>query len=91
MIDRYSREEMRTLWGDQARFESWLEVELAVCEVLTEQGIIPEPDMEIIRDKAGFDLARIDAIEAEVKHDVIAFLTSVAEKVAPRPGSSISD
>ena len=83
MIKRYSREEMRSLWEDEAKFESWLEVELAVCEVLTAQGMIPEPDMAEIRQKAGFDLARIDAIEAEVKHDVIAFLTSVAEKVGP--------
>ncbi len=81
MIERYSREEMRSLWEDEARFKSWLEVELAVCEVLAEQGMIPAPDLQAIREKAGFDLARIDAIEAEVHHDVIAFLTSVAEKV----------
>ncbi len=83
MIERYSRPEMRKLWGDEARFQSWLQVELAACEVLAQEGTIPEEDMKRIREKAGFDLARIDAIEAEVKHDVIAFLTSVAEKVGP--------
>ncbi|MBD3866614.1 MAG: adenylosuccinate lyase [Acidobacteria bacterium] len=83
MIERYSREEMKTLWEDQARFQSWLDVELAACEVLTTEGVVPEEDMETIRNKAGFDLARIDEIETEVKHDVIAFLTSVAEKVGP--------
>jgi adenylosuccinate lyase len=83
MIERYSREEMKTLWGDEARFRSWLDVELAACEVLTREGLVPQGDMEIIREKADFDLARIDEIEREVKHDVIAFLTSVAEKVGP--------
>jgi len=83
MIERYSRPEMRDLWSDEARFRSWLDVELAASEVLTEEGFVPREDMAIIRDKADFDLARIDEIEAEVKHDVIAFLTSVAEKVGP--------
>ncbi len=81
MIERYTREEMGTLWTDEARFRAWLEVELAVCEVLTERGIVPAADMAVIREKASFDLSRIAAIEAEVRHDVIAFLSSVAEKV----------
>lgn len=83
MIERYTRPEMGRIWTEQARLESWLEVELAVCEVLTEQGIIPADDMETIRERAAFDEARIAEIEAEVGHDVIAFLTSVAEKVGP--------
>jgi adenylosuccinate lyase len=74
---------MGDLWGEQAKFQSWLEVELAVCEVLTEAGVIPAGDMAVIREKAAFDLARIDEIEATVGHDVIAFLTSVAEKIGP--------
>jgi adenylosuccinate lyase len=74
---------MGGLWSEQAKFESWLEVELAVCEVLTEQGVIPAEEMAVIREKADFDLERIDEIEATVGHDVIAFLTSVAEKVGP--------
>jgi len=74
---------MGKLWGDEARFRSWLEMELAVCETLTSQQIIPEAAMKVIREKADFDLARIDEIEATVGHDVIAFLTSIAEKVGP--------
>jgi adenylosuccinate lyase len=72
---------MRDLWNDEARCQSWLDVELAVCEALTTRGIIPEADMQQIRDKAGFDLARIDEIERTVGHDVIAFVSSVAEKI----------
>jgi len=74
---------MGRLWSRHAQFESWLEVELAVCEVLAEAGRIPPEDMRAIRDRAAFDVARIDEIEATVKHDVIAFLTSVAERVGP--------
>ncbi len=83
MIARYTRPEMGQLWSEQAKFDSWLEVELAACEVLATRGLIPAEDLETIRDRAGFDLERIEQIEAEVKHDVIAFLTSVAEKVGP--------
>ena len=83
MIERYTRPEMGQLWSEQAKFDSWLEVELAACEVLATRGLIPAEDLETIRDRAGFDLERIEQIEAEVKHDVIAFLTSVAEKVGP--------
>jgi adenylosuccinate lyase len=74
---------MGRLWGEQAKFESWLEVEIAVSEVLCTHGMVPEADMAVIRQKAAFDIARIDEIEATVGHDVIAFLTSVAEKVGP--------
>jgi adenylosuccinate lyase len=83
VIERYTREEMGSLWSEQAKFASWLEVELAVCEVLTARGVVPEADMAVIRDKAAFDIRRIDEIEATVGHDVIAFLTSVAERVGP--------
>ena len=83
MIERYTRPEMGRIWTEQAKFESWLEVELATCEVLASQGRIPTEEMEQIRSRAGFDIARIDEIEATVGHDVIAFLTSVAEKVGP--------
>jgi len=81
MIERYTRPEMGSLWTDEARYRTWLEVELAVCEVLAARGVVPEADMRIIRERAAFDVARIHAIEAEVRHDVIAFLQSVAEKV----------
>ena len=83
MIERYTRKEMGRLWSEQAKFESWLEVEIAVSEVLCARGMVPEEDMAVIRERAAFDIARIDAIEATVGHDVIAFLTSVAEKVGP--------
>jgi adenylosuccinate lyase len=74
---------MRELWSEQARYDSWLAVELAVCEALASRGTIPAGDMEAIRKKAGFDVARIEQIEATVGHDVIAFVTSVAEKIGP--------
>jgi len=83
MIERYSRPEMRALWTDEARYGFWLRVELAVCEVLAERGVIPGASLATIRERAGFDAARIAEIEREVKHDVIAFLTSVAEHVGP--------
>ncbi|MCC6641652.1 MAG: adenylosuccinate lyase [Deltaproteobacteria bacterium] len=83
MIDRYSRPEMRALWTDSAKYGRWLEVELAVCDVLAERGTIPAKAAETIRAKAGFDAARVDEIEREVRHDVIAFLTNVSEHVGP--------
>ena len=83
MIPRYSRPEMSELWSDRSRWAAWLEVELAVCEVLARSGVIPESDLAVIRERAAFEPERIQEIEAEVKHDVIAFLTSVAEKVGP--------
>ncbi|MDA8240593.1 MAG: adenylosuccinate lyase [Nitrospiraceae bacterium] len=83
MIPRYTRQEMGRLWEPENRFQKWLDVEIAVCEAWAELGKIPKKSLELIRQKAGFDVARIDEIEAVVKHDVIAFLTSVAEKVGP--------
>ena len=83
MIERYTRPEMGRLWSLEARFASWLEVELAVCEAWHELGQIPGPDMEQIRAQAGFDLDRILEIEERTKHDVIAFLTAVEEKTGP--------
>jgi len=83
VIERYTRPEMGRLWTEEAKWEAWLEVEIAVCEVLASRGQIPAGEMTVIREKAAFDSARIVEIEAEVGHDVIAFLTSVAEKVGP--------
>jgi adenylosuccinate lyase len=74
---------MSKLWTDRHKFRNWLRVELAVCEARHARGEIPTKDWKIIREKAAFSVKRIDAIEAEVKHDVIAFLTAVAEKVGP--------
>jgi adenylosuccinate lyase len=81
MIERYSRPEMAALWSMEARFGAWLEVELAVCEAWTKLGVIPAEDMATIRAKAAFDVERILEIEEKTRHDVIAFLTAVEEKV----------
>jgi adenylosuccinate lyase len=83
MIERYSRPEMAQIWAAKNRFQIWLEIETLACEAQAELGVIPKEVVPVIRAKGDFDIARIDAIEAEVKHDVIAFLTSVAEYVGP--------
>ncbi len=74
---------MAQIWDPSTKFKKWLDVELAACRVHYEQGSIPETDYHTILEKADFDVARIDAIEQEVQHDVIAFLTSVAEFIGP--------
>ncbi|MBN2810084.1 MAG: adenylosuccinate lyase [Deltaproteobacteria bacterium] len=83
MIERYSRPAMSQVWSEENKFASWLKVELAVCEVFAERGEIPQPEWLEIKEKAAFDVVRINQIEAEVRHDVIAFLTSVSEHVGP--------
>jgi adenylosuccinate lyase len=83
MITRYTRPEMGALWTSENRYRKWLEVELAVCEAWADLGEIPREALAVIREKAGFDAGRIDEIEKTVRHDVIAFLTSVAEKIGP--------
>lgn len=79
MIPRYTRKEMADIFEPENRFKIWLEIETLACEKMAEMGKIPEACPKALREKGGFDVARIDEIEAEVKHDVIAFLTSVAE------------
>ena len=81
MIERYSREEMAGIWSDESRYRTWLEIELAVCEAWARRGEIPPGDMETIREKASFDAARIEELERELRHDVLAFLTCVSERV----------
>ena len=83
MIPRYTRPAMGRIWSEEHRFRAWLEVETVASEVLAEDGIVPREAAQAIRKKGDFDLERIHAIEAEVKHDVIAFTTAVAEKVGP--------
>jgi adenylosuccinate lyase len=83
LIARYTRPEMGRIWSDENKYRSWLAVETAASETLAEDGIVPVEAAKAIRDKGGFDLKRIEEIEAEVKHDVIAFTTAVAEKVGP--------
>ena len=81
MIERYTLPEMGDLWTDQYKFETWLQVEIAVCEAQAKLGRIPQEAVDTIKEKANFDVARILEIEAEVHHDVIAFLTNVNEYV----------
>jgi adenylosuccinate lyase len=86
MIPRYSRPEMAAIWSPETRFRIWFEIEAHATEALAELGVVPKEAARAVRekgDKAVFDVARIDAIEAEVKHDVIAFLTHLAEIVGP--------
>ena len=83
MIERYSREEIKNIWELQAKFEYYLKVELAVCEAYAKLGKIPQANLNEIKEKASFTLDRIDEVEREVRHDVIAFLTAVNESVGP--------
>ena len=83
MISRYSRPEMAGIWSDRSRYSRWLEVEIAVCEAWNKAGKIPDKALADIRKKAAFDEGRIAELEKELKHDVLAFLTSVSEKVGP--------
>ncbi len=83
MIPRYSRPRMAALWADRSKFEIWLEIETLATEAMAELGVVPKEAAVALRQRGAFDIERIDAIEAEVKHDVIAFLTSVAEHVGP--------
>ncbi len=83
MIPRYTRPDMAKIWEPENRFRIWLEIETLACEAQAELGVIPKEVVPVIREKGNFNIERIDAIEAEVKHDVIAFLTSVAEFVGP--------
>lgn len=81
MIDRYSRDEMKNIWDLHSKFEYYLKVEIAVCEAYAEIGKFPKNDIEKLKTKASFTIERIDEIEAEVRHDVIAFLTCVNESL----------
>ena len=81
MIDRYSREEMKKIWDLESKFSYYLKVEIAVCEAYAKEGKFPKKDIEELKKKASFSIERIDEIEAEVRHDVIAFLTCVNESL----------
>jgi adenylosuccinate lyase len=83
MIDRYCTDEMNRIWSDENRFARWLDVELAVCRAWTEEGVIPDEDMAELNEKSGFDIERIAEIESVTQHDVIAFVSAVAERVGP--------
>jgi adenylosuccinate lyase len=83
MIARYTRPDMGKLWDVENKYQKWLDVEIAVCEAWEELGEIPEDALKAIKKKARFDLKEVDEIEKVVKHDVIAFLTSVAHNIGP--------
>lgn len=81
MIPRYTRPEMAAIWSPESKFGIWLEIETLAAEAMEQKGLIPEGVSAAVRERAAFDVDRIDEIEREVKHDVIAFLTNVAEHV----------
>ena len=81
MIPRYTRPEMAAIWTPESRFGIWLEIETLAAEAMEEMGTIPKGVSQAVRERAAFEVDRIDEIEREVKHDVIAFLTNVAEHV----------
>ena len=83
MIARYTRPQMGQIWSDENKYRMWLEVEAAASETLAEDGIVPAEAAKAIRERGKIDVARINEIEAEVRHDVIAFTTAVAEKIGP--------
>ncbi len=83
MIDRYTREKMGAVWTEHAKFSAWLKVELAVCEAWNKRGLVPDEALSEIKEKADFIVDEINEIEKTVHHDVIAFLTSVANHVGP--------
>ena len=83
MIPRYSRAPMTEIWSDTNKYNIWLDIELYACEAMEQLGTVPKGTAKKIRSKAKINPARIDKIEREVKHDVIAFLTSVAEYAGP--------
>ncbi|HSW54783.1 MAG TPA: adenylosuccinate lyase [Ignavibacteriaceae bacterium] len=83
MISRYTLPEMGKIWEDDFKFSTWLQIEILACEARKEMGEVPAEDLKTIKDKAAFDVKRILEIEETTKHDVIAFLTNVAEYVGP--------
>ena len=83
MIPRYTNPEMGRIWSEERRYEAWLAVETAAAEAMAAAGVIPSEAARDIRERGGFDIARIEEIEATTQHDVIAFTTAVAERVGP--------
>ncbi len=83
MIDRYTLQKMREIWSEEHKYRTWLQVEIAACEAWAKLGKIPQTALKRIKSKANFSIKRINVIERTVDHDVIAFLTNVAENVGP--------
>src|SRR5579883_2515465 len=83
MIPRYSRPEMARIWEPENRFRIWFEIEALACEAQAALGVIPDEAARAVRERGRFEIERIDEIERETRHDVIAFLTNLAEHVGP--------
>jgi len=83
MVPRYSRKEMLEIWSDISKYSIWLDIEIHALEGMEKVGIVPVGTAEIVRKNAKFDSRRIDEIEAEIKHDILAFLTNISESVGP--------
>ena len=83
MIPRYTHREMGAIWSDKTKYDTWLAVELAATDALSDAGLVPAEDARTLREKASFDIDRIEAIEQTTQHDIIAFTTAVAERVGP--------
>jgi len=83
MIDRYTRPKMGQIWSEENKYQTWLQVEIAACEAMAHYGMIPANVVDRIKSHAKFSVARIEEIEQETRHDVIAFLTNIAEHVGP--------
>ncbi|MGM9955429.1 MAG: lyase family protein, partial [Peribacillus sp.] len=79
MIERYTRPEMGNIWTEKNRFNAWLEVEILACEAWSELGVIPKEDVKLLRENASFDVERINEIEKDTRHDVVAFTRAVSE------------
>ena len=83
MIERYQTSEMAKIWSEENKYETWKQVELAVTEVLVNDGVVPKEAFQVIKEKANFSIDRILEIEKTTRHDVIAFLTNMAENIGP--------
>ena len=83
MIERYSRPQMQRLWSEEQKFQTWLEIELAVVDAWSSLGKVPVKAAKEIRQKAGFEINRITELEKETHHDVVAFIETVSEKLGP--------
>ena len=83
MIDRYFTKDMKRIWSDENRFKTWEMVEITVAEIMCDRGIVPKTSLNKIKKKSKFSVDRILEIEKETRHDVIAFLTNLAENIGP--------
>ena len=81
MIERYTLQRMKDVWEPENKFKKWLDIEVSACEALAEMGEIPASAVRVIKEKAQINIGRINDIELDVKHDVIAFLTAVSESI----------